>query len=252
MSTEASGVSGLLSSAGPVAIALAVGAAPLLYVLWPRIKALFRRRKAKEEMPSDGVWDMATLAKFDGDVNPICLGVCGKVVDVSSSENIRYNEGMYGKLWAGRDATYSLATLSLKEEDVNKLDFQLTDFTKEQHKALAGWYKHFTTKYTVVGKLKEYEGWDFSSIEEEAKSQNPFGANDAAKAEEPAPAPDTGLVFAKGDKVWIRAVQGPLEEHNGETGILQGFNAEQKAFEVKLDSNGKVELFRPANLTKAS
>lgn len=36
MSTEASGVSGLLSSAGPVAIALAVGAAPLLYVLWPR------------------------------------------------------------------------------------------------------------------------------------------------------------------------------------------------------------------------
>lgn len=38
----------------------------------------------------------------------------------------------------------------------NKLDFTLDQFTDEQRTALAGWYKHFTARYPVVGRLREY------------------------------------------------------------------------------------------------
>merc|ERR1711974_197597 len=99
---------------------------------------------------------------------PMCVGICGKVVDVSSSKNFTPGQG-YGGLWAGSDSTLAMATVSLKPESVNRLDFRLEDFEELQTKALAGWYKHFTTKYPTVGRLKEYDGWDFSSIENLAK-----------------------------------------------------------------------------------
>lgn len=277
----------LAANSGPVALALAVGAVPLLVLLWwqfgrkPRVEP-------PEPFPDDGVFTLEVLKRFDGTRNPICLGVCGKVVDVSPSENIKHGEG-YGKLWAGRDATYSLATLSLKPEDANILNYKVSDFTPEQHKALAGWYKHFTTKYTVVGRLQEYEGWDFSSVEEEAKSQTPFGAArtdgeagaatagapEAAKekAAEAAAAPaakangaeakeqPVGVVFAKGDKVVLQN----MEHLGGAEGVLQGYNPKEDGFEVRtmqfhtevaqkqrvlLDATGELVVAKPAQLAK--
>merc|ERR1719409_618205 len=98
-----------------------------------------------------------------------------------------------------------MATVSLKPEDANKLDFRLNDFTPDQRTALAGWHKHFLTKYPVVGTLKEYDGWDFSEIEKEAESQTPFGAGkteDEPKSSEAEPAPkpaaSQGLELRKG------------------------------------------------------
>merc|ERR1712061_774582 len=98
----------------------------------------------------------------------MCVGVCGKVVEVSSSENFIPGFG-YGKLWAGKDSTYAMATVSLKAQDANRLDFKLEDFDEQQFRALAGWYKHFTTKYPVVGTLKEYDDWDFGPVFTEAE-----------------------------------------------------------------------------------
>lgn len=225
-------------------VALAVGAIPLLMLLWRRLR---RKEALPEALPSEGVFTLATLARFDGVRNPICLGVCGKVVDVSTSENIKHGEG-YGKLWAGKDATYSLATLSLKPEDANILAFKLSDFTAEQHKALAGWYKHFTTKYKVVGTLKEYEGWDWSSVEELAKSQTPFGA---PKTDTPAAAPESaGVILSRGDRVVIQGMEASRKELNGAAGVLQTYSAEKGGFEVKLDS-GETAIFQPAQLAKA-
>eukprot|EP00932_Pfiesteria_piscicida_P009394 SRR837773.20118.p3 GENE.SRR837773.20118~~SRR837773.20118.p3 ORF type:complete len:156 (-),score=82.01 SRR837773.20118:120-539(-) len=139
------------------------------------------------------------------------------------------------------------------------MDFTLDEMTPEQNKALAGWYKHFTTKYTIVGKLKEYEGWDFSSVEELAKSQTPFGApkTDGASTEKKATAfsggakpAEVGVVFAKGDRVTIRGVEAAQKEFEGAAGVLQGFNPKEGGFEVALDG-GKVEVFKPAHLAKA-
>lgn len=126
------------------------------------------------EIPPGGVYDLAELSRWDGVQLPMCIGVCGIIVDVSSSSNFVPGFG-YGKLWAGRDTTLAMATVSLKGHDANRFDYQLSDFTEEQFAALAGWYKHFTTKYRKVGTLREYRDWDFSSVE-------------SAAAELPAPA----------------------------------------------------------------
>lgn len=223
------------------------------------IRRLFKKADVPEAFPEDGVFDLATLARFDGVKNPICMAVCGKVIDVSSSDNIKHGEG-YGKLWAGKDATFSLATLSLKEEDANTLNFKLSDFTDEQHKALAGWYKHFTSKYTVIGRLKEYEGWDWTSVEEEAKHQKPFASAAAAeeedspvepaKKEAPSQKPEAGVVLARGDKVVVSGLEKARKKLEGATGVLQNYNPEKKGFEVLLDSTGETAVFKPAQLSK--
>uniref|UniRef100_A0A7S1Q7I4 Cytochrome b5 heme-binding domain-containing protein n=1 Tax=Alexandrium catenella TaxID=2925 RepID=A0A7S1Q7I4_ALECA len=120
------------------------------------------------ELPPGGVFDLKELSRWDGKQLPMCIGVCGVVIDVSCSQNFVPDFG-YGKLWAGKDTTYAMATVSLKDYDANKFDFKLEDFSEEQFKALCGWYKHFTTKYRTVGKLKELEGWDFSSVRRAAE-----------------------------------------------------------------------------------
>ncbi|CAK0854411.1 unnamed protein product [Prorocentrum cordatum] len=73
---------------------------------------------------------------------PMCLGVCGVVVDVSSSQNFRPGHG-YGKLWGGRDCTWAMAKTSLKAEDVGRFDWKLEDLNEGSFSALAGWYKHY-------------------------------------------------------------------------------------------------------------
>eukprot|EP00405_Crypthecodinium_cohnii_P047843 CAMPEP_0206575578 /NCGR_PEP_ID=MMETSP0325_2-20121206/30171_1 /ASSEMBLY_ACC=CAM_ASM_000347 /TAXON_ID=2866 /ORGANISM="Crypthecodinium cohnii, Strain Seligo" /LENGTH=250 /DNA_ID=CAMNT_0054080493 /DNA_START=67 /DNA_END=816 /DNA_ORIENTATION=- len=235
-------------------LSLILGAVPAVVFLYKQYKQRKQEAEKPEPFPEDGIFTLESLARFDGRKNPICLGVCGLVVDVSTSENIQAGEG-YGKLWAGRDATWSLATLSLKAEDANIMDFKVSELTEEQHKALAGWYKHFTTKYTIVGKLKEYEGWDFSSVVEEAKSQTPFGAPrtddeaaaeiaegaKAAAEEKPAAAPAEGLVLKKGEKVKIVG----HEKFAGYVGTLEDFDRAAGGFKVKLEPEGNVEVFKP-------
>jgi len=249
----------------PIALAFVLGLLPIGYFL----KTKWDEKKEPEPYPEGGEWDLDTLRRFDGKVNPICLGVCGLVIDCSASENIGYNEG-YGKLWAGRDATYALAMLSLKQEDANKFDYKITDFTPEQHKALASWYKHFTTKYKTVGKLKEYEGWDFSTVVEESKAQTPFGAKattddgkevpgpitanggsagSSAPAAAPAAAPpvptasaEEPFVLRKGQRVRLKDV--------GKVGVLEGFNPAEKKFSVVLEESGETVFAAPTDLEK--
>mmetsp|Transcript_27509 Transcript_27509/g.69069 ORF Transcript_27509/g.69069 Transcript_27509/m.69069 type:complete len:166 (-) Transcript_27509:119-616(-) len=119
------------------------------------------------QLPEGGVFTVETLRRWDGVELPMCLGICGKVVDVSSSDNFRPGFG-YGKLWAGQDATYSMATNSLKPEMVANFDFKVEELEEGQFDSLVGWYKHFTGKYPTRGTLKEYEGWDFSAVEKAA------------------------------------------------------------------------------------
>jgi len=122
----------------------------------------------ESELPPGGLFDLQELSRWDGVQLPMCVSVCGIVVDVSSSENFTPDFG-YGKLWAGKDTTWAMATVSLKAHDANRLDFKLDDLDKMQFEALAGWYKHFLHKYRKVGTLREFRDWDFSAVEEAAK-----------------------------------------------------------------------------------
>eukprot|EP00930_Biecheleria_cincta_P069948 TRINITY_DN5761_c0_g1_i1.p1 TRINITY_DN5761_c0_g1~~TRINITY_DN5761_c0_g1_i1.p1 ORF type:complete len:200 (-),score=38.33 TRINITY_DN5761_c0_g1_i1:101-700(-) len=117
----------------------------------------------EKHLPADRIFSLETLAPWDGRQLPMCIGVCGKVLDVSSSENFEPGFG-YGKLWAGKDATYALAHASLKAEDANVLDYDLTNWEESTMEALGSWCKHFLSKYPVVGALKEYDGQDFSQV----------------------------------------------------------------------------------------
>mmetsp|Transcript_40888 Transcript_40888/g.89495 ORF Transcript_40888/g.89495 Transcript_40888/m.89495 type:complete len:258 (-) Transcript_40888:202-975(-) len=244
------------SSLVPIAAAVAAifGASALL-LLWRKKQPKALPKADREELDAavkSGTFTVSQLAHFDGRELPVYLGVCGKIVDCSSSENIKAGEG-YGKLWAGRDATYALATLSLVPDDANKFDFELSDFTPDQHKALAGWYKHFTTKYPVVGRLKEYDGWDFSSVEEEAVSQTPFGAP-AGPAGGPAKAPEkkeasAGIQLSAGDRVIVTECEG-RPDLNGATGVLTGFVKEKNCFSVTFNEDD-VGLVKPTNLMKS-
>lgn len=242
------------SGLGPILWAALLGAVPLL--LW----WLRRRANALPPAPKDGVWTLSLLRHYNGkNGRPLCLAVCGKVVDCSSSENIKYGEG-YGKLWAGCDATHALATLSLNPADANKLDWKLSDLEDSQRTALAGWYKHFTTKYVVVGTLKEYDGWDFTDVFKESKAQTPFGAKrteeeeeaPAAKAKSAPPSAaakaNEGQVFAKGDKVRLVQIveRADLE---GQQGVLEGYNPQKGGFEVRLPT-GEVVVATPDHLVK--
>ncbi len=81
----------------------------------------------------------------------VYIGVKGIVYDVSISENFKPDQG-YGKLWAGKDATYALSKMSLKPEDAGKMDWNgLNDM---EYLSLASWEAHFTKKYEKVGTVK--------------------------------------------------------------------------------------------------
>lgn len=207
--------------------------------------------------PEGGVFTLASLKKFDGRTFPMCLGVCGKVVNVSSSENFVPGFG-YGKLWAGCETTYSMAKVSLDPTNTNRFDYKLEDFNKGELDALAGWYKHFTTKYPVVGTLREYDGWDFSKIAKAAETKTPFKSSAAKPAKEEEPAKEKeenggqqqGLVLRRGAKVMIKGLDA-RPELDGVVGVLKDFLAEEKQFAVAIQqADGTEETVQvdPANL----
>ncbi|CAK9032414.1 unnamed protein product [Durusdinium trenchii] len=226
----------------------------LLGLLFVLLFYVFQKRKRSKQalLPPDGIFNLDLLGLFNGQTGPIFMGVCGKVVNVSSSENIKVGEG-YGKLWAGKDATYALAVLSLKPEDANKLDFTLEQFTDEQRTALAGWYKHFTARYPVVGRLQEYDGWDFSAIEKEAEKQRPFGLKEdqAEKKEDQAgkiESSEEPVMLRAGDKVKLHGLDD--EKLNGKIGVLRTLVASTGKFAIELDGNDGTVQVKPSNLSK--
>merc|ERR1712194_210632 len=125
-----------------------------------------------DKLGPDVLLTIEELAKWNGIDNRMFVGVCGKVFDVQESENFRPEKG-YGKLWAGKDATYSLATLSLKAEDAGKQDYDPHSLSVENLDALKGWFAHFSKKYKVVGKVKEYDGTALGKAVIEALASRP-------------------------------------------------------------------------------
>ncbi|KAK4199968.1 cytochrome b5-like heme/steroid binding domain-containing protein [Triangularia verruculosa] len=106
---------------------------------------VFRTFTPRSLLPYSGENDM-----------PVYLAVKGRVFDVTRGRNFYGPGGPYAN-FAGRDASRGLAKGSFDEDMLTKdldgpLD-TLTDLTKDELEAMAGWEERFMEKYLVVGKL---------------------------------------------------------------------------------------------------
>lgn len=91
-------------------------------------------------------------SKKDRIDSEIYISLGGTVYDVSYGGKDMYGpDGPYHSL-AGKDATKALATMSLKPEDIDVMDYELTE---TQRKTLSDWEAKFINvkKYPVIGKL---------------------------------------------------------------------------------------------------
>jgi predicted heme/steroid binding protein len=91
------------------------------------------------------------LSLFDGkDGHPIYFSANGSVYDVSDSEMFKTAYSV----WAGKDATVSLATMSLEPEDANSPEWH--NLTEEELETLRSWTHYFNEKYIIKGHLVEF------------------------------------------------------------------------------------------------
>ena len=96
-------------------------------------------------------FDLQELSQYDGSSGKTYFSAEGLVYDVSESEMFRDSYA----LWAGKDATISLAKMSLAPEDANRLDLDVLN--DDDYKTLRSWSHYFGEKYYIVGQLKEFK-----------------------------------------------------------------------------------------------
>ena len=96
---------------------------------------------------------LAELSRFDGrEGRPLYFSAGGNVYDASSSEMFRT---AYPQ-WAGKDATFALATMSLSPDAVNNTA-NWHNLSKEETETLASWVHYFGEKYVIKGRLVDYD-----------------------------------------------------------------------------------------------
>merc|ERR1740117_318453 len=97
-------------------------------------------------------WSLTELTQFDGKGGrPTYFSAKGTVYDASSSETFKSAYGM----WAGRDATVCLATMSLSPNDVGRTDWD-TALSQKDLETLDDWIRYFDEKYLIKGSLREF------------------------------------------------------------------------------------------------
>jgi heme oxygenase len=75
------------------------------------------------------------------------LSLLGVVYDISSGREFFGPSGPY-RMYTGHDATFALATMSMRSSDLDVFDYVLDDIERE---ALADWFRYFDVKYRRVG-----------------------------------------------------------------------------------------------------
>jgi predicted heme/steroid binding protein len=92
------------------------------------------------------------LSKYNSTNPEIRFGVLGVVYDVSNSESFQ-DKGGYS-MFAGHDATYCLAKMSLDKIDVGRSGEDIV-YSEKELEDLKGWVRYFDEKYVRVGRLEE-------------------------------------------------------------------------------------------------
>jgi len=106
----------------------------------------------------------------------IFISICGRIFDMSLGYDFYGPNGSYN-CFAGGDASFMLAKVSLDEAHKNKKDFDNTpELDEKSQETLCNWLKKFRLKYPVVGRLSEYENvanksWIDSGLEEKKNTE---------------------------------------------------------------------------------
>lgn len=90
------------------------------------------------------------LEQYDGRDGKIYLACGGLIFDVSDSPS--YQKGGSYSMFAGRDASVSLAKYSFKDEYLSMRPEE-ANLSASQLKAINSWKKFYSEKYPVVGEL---------------------------------------------------------------------------------------------------
>ncbi|KAG1673142.1 Membrane-associated progesterone receptor component 2 [Nymphon striatum] len=126
---------------------------------------------------------LAELKAYDGldTEGRVCVAVNAKVFDVTRNGRRFYGPGGPYSMFAGRDASRSLATFSV--ENVKEDYDDLSDLNTEQMNGIREWEQQFTEKYDYVGRLlKPGEEPTEYSDDEDGPSQNDT-ASESMKSE---------------------------------------------------------------------
>ena len=98
-------------------------------------------------------FSLKDLSRFDGkSQNLIYFSSDGWIWDVTKADSFQGNSP-YG-LWRGKDATVSLAKMSMDKSDANRTDWE--NLSQQDIESLRSWTDYFAEKYFIKGKLKEY------------------------------------------------------------------------------------------------
>lgn len=110
---------------------------------------LFTPKPRTEQGPKS--FSLSQLRKYNKSASTRYIAVCGKVYDVTASEN--YAAGGAYEGFPGHDATVALAKMSL---DASQLDIPMESAQLEpaQQRAARDWAARFDEKYPVVGVLE--------------------------------------------------------------------------------------------------
>lgn len=104
--------------------------------------------------PGDRDFTTTELVQFDGSdpKKPLYMSILGRVYDVTSGKESFGPSGPYAA-FAGHDATYNLAVMTLKKQSVDKFDYVLEQDDKE---CLADWIAYFDSHYgKPLGMLRD-------------------------------------------------------------------------------------------------
>eukprot|EP00923_Selenidium_pygospionis_P056611 GHVN01098795.1.p1 GENE.GHVN01098795.1~~GHVN01098795.1.p1 ORF type:complete len:186 (+),score=13.41 GHVN01098795.1:203-760(+) len=97
------------------------------------------------------------LAAYNGTKGArIYVSIRGVVYDVSLQGREFYGPGGSYHLFAGRDATMALATMSLEPSVLDSKDWQANELPLLEKETLASWIEKFESKYAVVGYVDGY------------------------------------------------------------------------------------------------
>ena len=95
------------------------------------------------------------LQKYDGRDGVIYLACGGLIFDVSDAPS--YQAGGSYSMFAGKDASVSLAKYSFKDEYLTMRPDE-ANLTANQLKAIESWKEFYSEKYPIVGELV-YTSW---------------------------------------------------------------------------------------------
>lgn len=95
--------------------------------------------------PGERSFTLEELVAYDGSdpKKPLLTAILGRVYDVTSGKESFGPKGPYA-MFAGHDATYNLAVMSLKKQTVDKFEYTLEPDDKE---CLADWIAYFDHHY---------------------------------------------------------------------------------------------------------